>query len=56
MIEGVEPGRLWFEGGIGPVSVPKSASAIAQPGWSVNIVLGRRGKTWHILEVGNVYP
>jgi hypothetical protein len=56
MIERVAPGRLWFEGGIGPVSVPKSASAIAQPGWSVNIVLGRRGKTWHILEVGNVYP
>lgn len=56
MIERVEPGKLWFEGGIGPVTVPKTASAIAQPGWSVNIVLGRQGKTWHILEVGNVYP
>jgi hypothetical protein len=55
-IERVEPGLLWFESGIGPVGVPKAASALAQPGWSVNIVLGRRGKTWHILEVGNVYP
>jgi hypothetical protein len=56
MIDRVEPGKLWFEGEIGPVAVPKAASAIAQPGWSVNIVLGRRGRTWHILEVGNVYP
>lgn len=56
MIERIEPGKLWFEGGIGPVKVPKAASDIAQVGWSVNIVLGRAGSTWHILEVGNVYP
>jgi hypothetical protein len=55
-IERVEPGLLWFESGIGPVAVPKTASALAEPGWSVNIVLGRRRKTWHIIEVGNVYP
>ncbi|MGH8971844.1 MAG: DUF7713 domain-containing protein [Acidimicrobiia bacterium] len=56
MIERVEPGQLWFEGSIGPVAVPNTASALAQPGWSVNIVLGRQGNTWHIIEVGNVYP
>jgi hypothetical protein len=55
-IEKVEPGALWFEGGIGPVAVPKAASNIAQTGWSVNVSLARSGQTWHILEVGNVYP
>ena len=56
MIDRVEPGALWFEGEIGPVKVPKAASDIAQPGWSINIVLGRTNKTWHVVEVGNVYP
>ena len=56
MIERVEPGALWFEGEIGPVKVPKTASDIAQPGWSINIVLGRANETWHVVEVGNVYP
>lgn len=55
-IERVDPGTLWFEGDIGPVKVPKAASDIAKPGWSVNIVLGRPGDTWRVLEVGNVYP
>ena len=55
-IEKVEPGALWFDGGIGPVPVPKAASNIAQAGWSVNISLARSGTTWRILEVGNVYP
>lgn len=56
MIDRVEPGVLWFEGGIGPVKVAKAVSDIAQPSWSVNIVLGRAGNVWHLLEVGNVYP
>ena len=56
MIERVDPGALWFEGEIGPVKVPKAASDPARPGWSVNIVLGRAGDTWQVLEVGNVYP
>ncbi len=55
-IEKVEPGALWFERGIGPVKVPAKAGKLAQPGWSINIVLGRKGGTWRILEVGNVYP
>ena len=55
-IERVAPGALWFEGDIGPVKVPEAASVLARPGWSVNIVLGRAGDTWQVLEVGNVYP
>jgi hypothetical protein len=56
MIEKVEPGALWFEGGIGPLKVSKAASALAQPGWSVNVVLARVRKTWQLVEAGNVYP
>lgn len=55
-IERVEPGALWFEGGIGPVKVPKEATDLAEVGWSVNVVLGRTRRGWHLLEVGNVYP
>lgn len=56
VIERVEPGRLWFEGDIGPVAVPKTASKLAQPGWTVNVVLARSRGVWHLVEVGNVYP
>ena len=56
MIERVEPGKLFFERGIGPVSVTTEASGLAQVGWSVNITLGRTAKAWKVLEVGNVYP
>lgn len=56
MIEAVEPGKLFFEGGVGPVKVTKEASGLAQVGWSVNITLGRAGKAWQVLGVGNVYP
>ena len=55
-IERVEPTALWFEGGIGPVPVQAAAAKLAQPGWSINVVLGRKAGKWHILEVGNVYP
>jgi hypothetical protein len=55
-IERVEPGVLWFEGGIGPLKVPREASAVAQVGWSVTVVLARVHGVWHLLEVGNVYP
>jgi hypothetical protein len=56
VIERVAPGRIWFEEVVGPVKVPEVASRLARPGWTVNIVLGRVGGRWHILEVGNVYP
>jgi hypothetical protein len=56
VIERVAPGRIWFLDGIGPIKVPEAASAVARPGWTINLVLGRRGTAWDVLEVGNVYP
>jgi hypothetical protein len=55
-ITGVEPGALWFEGGVGPVTVPPAASALAQVGWCVTITMARLRGRWQVLEVGNVYP
>jgi hypothetical protein len=52
----VEPGVLWFDGGVGPVTVPRTASALAQVSWRVTITLARLRGTWRVLEVGNVYP
>jgi hypothetical protein len=56
MIERVEPGAIFFDGGVGPVTVTTAASDIAEAGWSVSIVLGRVGKSWQVIGVGNVYP
>ncbi len=56
VIQRVEPGALYFSGGIGPLEVPKRASELAQVGWGVNATLARLGKTWRLVEVGNVYP
>ncbi len=33
-ITDVEPGKIWFEGGIEPIAVPRRASELARPGWS----------------------
>lgn len=55
-IERVEPGVLWFDGGVGPVKVPKKASDLARPGWAVTLTLAEVAGEWRILEVGNVYP
>ena len=55
-ISDVEPGRIWFEGGIGPIAVPRRASDLARPGWSVSVTAARTQDSWHLLEVGFVYP
>ena len=34
----------------------EGTSALARPGWTINLVLGKRGDLWDVLEVGNVYP
>lgn len=52
----VEPGQIWFEGGVGPIAVPRAASDMAQPGWSLFVTAARDGGRWHLLEVGFVYP
>jgi hypothetical protein len=55
-IERVEPGVLWLEQDVGPLEVPEAASAIAEPGWWIDVVAMRLGGTWYLGEVGNVYP
>ena len=55
-IDRVEPGRLWLEQDVGPIEVPEAASDIAQAGWWIDVVAMRLGGTWHLGEVGNVYP
>jgi hypothetical protein len=52
----VEPGRIWFEGGVGPIVVPRAASDLAQPGWSLFVTAARDGGRWYLLEIGFVYP
>jgi hypothetical protein len=56
MISEIEPGRIWFEGGIGPIEVPQAASDLARPGWLVLVTAARVAGRWHLLEVGFVYP
>lgn len=51
-----EPGRLWFEGDIGPLPVPRTIDQLAQTGWAVTAVLAYARKRWWLVEVGNVYP
>jgi len=55
-ITDVEPGRIWFERGIGPIEVPRDASDLARPGWQVLITAARLDGRWRLLEVGFVYP
>lgn len=55
-ITDVEPGRIWFEGGVGPITVPRKASNLARPGWSMHITAARLNDAWHLLELGFVYP
>lgn len=55
-ISDVQPGQIWFEGDIGPITVPRKASDLARPGWSVFVTLARTAGNWHLLEVGFVYP
>jgi hypothetical protein len=56
MISQCAPGRIWFEGDVGPFEVPKRASELATPGWTVFIVAARLKDHWHLLEAGSVYP
>jgi hypothetical protein len=55
-ITDVEPGKIWFERGVGPIEVPREASDLARPGWSIPVTAARAGSRWHLLEVGFVHP
>ena len=54
-IERIEPGALYFSGGIGPLAVPERASELAKVGWDIYVSLVRIADTWWLDEVGNVY-
>jgi hypothetical protein len=56
VIERVEPGRLYFSGGVGPLRVSAQACELAEVGWGVAATLARRAGIWWVVEVGNVYP
>lgn len=56
VVERVAPGRIWLVGVDGPLKIPEAASRLARPGWTINLVIGRDGDVWRVLEVGNVYP
>jgi hypothetical protein len=55
-ITDVEPGKIWFDGGVGPIMVPRNTSDLARPGWSAVITAARIAGRWHLIEVGTVYP
>ncbi|WP_440955118.1 hypothetical protein ACSAZK_16545 [Methanosarcina sp. Mfa9] len=41
---------------INPVIVSREISSKAKVGWTVYLAVGKTGKTWKPLLVGNVYP
>ncbi len=55
-ITDVEPGKIWFDGGVGPIAVPRKTSDLARPGWSACITAARIAGRWHLIEVGTVDP
>jgi hypothetical protein len=55
-ITDVEPGKIWFEGSVGPISVPQKASDLARPGWSMHITAAHLNDAWRLLEIGFVNP
>lgn len=40
----------------GPIQITKEIAKLLKKGDTVNLVVGRKGKSWYPLEVGNVYP
>lgn len=58
----IETRKLWLEGYVGsigpegPVSVSTEISSMCKVGWVINLELGKTGKSWRMLECGNVYP
>ena len=52
----VKPGKISFEGGVGPIAVPRRASEIARPGWSAFVTAARIAGRWHLIEIGAIYP
>lgn len=57
----IKPGELWLEDHlgsdqvIGPVIVSEEISSICKVGWVINLMLGKVGESWRMLESGFVY-
>jgi hypothetical protein len=57
----IKPGELWLEDYlgsdqvIGPVIVSEEISSRCKEGWAINLMLGKIGKSWRMLECGFVY-
>ena len=47
---------MWIKGTVGPVSVSTGISSMCKVGWVINLGMGKTGKSWKMLECGNVYP
>ncbi len=50
--------HLVYDGGdkIGPIQITKEIAKYLKQGDTINLVVGKKGKLWLPLEVGNVYP
>ncbi|MCH7909470.1 MAG: hypothetical protein IIB38_07630, partial [Candidatus Hydrogenedentes bacterium] len=64
-ISQMEPRKIWFEyydrnsKGIkilGPITAPKSVTALLQKGWDISCGFGKVLGKWQMVEVGNIYP
>lgn len=49
--------HLSYEGEkTGPIQITKEIAQLLRKGDTVNLVVGKKGKLWYPIEVGNVYP
>jgi hypothetical protein len=57
----IRPGELWLESYlgsdqvIGPVVVSEEISSKCKKGWVINLMLGKIGESWRMIESGFVY-
>ncbi len=57
----IKPGELWLENYlgsnqvIGPVIVSEEISSKCKVGWTINLMLGKTGESWRMIESGFVY-
>lgn len=61
-IDEIKPGKLWLSENftlgqaVGPVIIPREITEKTEVGWTIYLKLGKTGRTWKPLLVGNVYP
>ena len=58
----LEPGKLWLESylaegpPIGPIAVPRQATALLRKDWDISCAIFRGRGRWYLADVANVYP